>query len=82
MRRLRLPKDRVVIETVGAYIAQADSASPSFTLPYYRTLVRQLITLEDQKFYWLNCYSIEEGGSQNATPELAIRAIDAELERR
>lgn len=62
MRGLGLPKDRAIVESIETYLAQADAAIPAFAvLPPYRTMVRQLMPLQAQEFYWLNCYSVDGG---------------------
>jgi len=131
MRRIGLPRDKVIFDAFEAYLAQNAGAIPVFRIfPRYRDIVRQLVPLKVQEYYWLNCYSIVDGveaydlncskgvaddmafntveaiakhpeikpsltqwisglvmlptslGSQNASAELAIEAIDAELDRR
>lgn len=131
MRRLGLPRSRDIIDAVEFYLAQnANLEVPNRELPIYRSLVRQLIPLSVQEYYWETCWDLTGGvetyvldcpkgvaddvaartvdkiindreierhltewigyiwtmpddlGEQNAAAELAIAAIDDELERR
>lgn len=62
MRRMVLPRKVSIIDAVEANHAQVDAAVQAFSdKPYYRALIRQLISNEVQEFYWHNCYSLNEG---------------------
>ncbi|NNL89391.1 MAG: hypothetical protein HKP25_09995 [Marinicaulis sp.] len=131
LRRQGLPQSRDIIDAVEFYLAQnANLEAPNRELPIYRSLVRQLIPLSVQEYYWQMCWDLTGGvetyvldcpkgvtddvaartvdeiisdrkikrhltewigyiwtmpddlSEQNAAAELAIAAIDAELERR
>lgn len=62
MRRIGLPRKNLIFDAVEANLAQVDAAIQAFSeQPYYRTLVRQLISYEAQEFYWNNCWSALAG---------------------
>ena len=59
MRRIGLPKNNDINKAEQAYLAQSLGGGVVFNLlPQYRSLVRQLVPLEAQQFYWENCYSV------------------------
>jgi hypothetical protein len=62
MRRLGLPRNNDVIDAVEASLKQVDAGVDAFSdKPYYRALIRQLISSEAQEFYWEKCHSVIEG---------------------
>ena len=62
MRTMGMPSNRVIIDALEAYLATTTSNVEYYAgLPYYRSLVRQLIPLEIQRYYWENCYSAANG---------------------
>jgi hypothetical protein len=85
MRRLGLPKNSAIVEATEAYLLQNDSTFPAFgILPYYRSLVRQLVPLDAQGFYWLNCYILVDGVEtydlncpKGVTDDMALKTVEA-----
>jgi hypothetical protein len=62
MRLIGLPKQRSIVEPIEAYLSQNKSAFDTYAeLPYYRSLIRQLVPLQVQEFYWKHCWSITNG---------------------
>jgi hypothetical protein len=62
MRRLGLPKNNKIVNEIEGYHAQNDGATlANSTLPEYRSLVRQIVTVDAQDFYWRNCFTIVDG---------------------
>ena len=52
MRRLGIPSDRTIIDTVEVILAQNEGNAVIFDdKPFYRTRVRQLIPFKAQQFY-------------------------------
>lgn len=57
-----MPRNRVIIDAVEKYLLTTKSNVEYYAvLPYYRTLVRRLIPIEIQDYYWENCYSALNG---------------------
>jgi hypothetical protein len=62
MRNQGFPTNVALIDSVETYLAQIRSnIGPFETLPVYRSLVRQLIDIEAQEYYWENCWSLVDG---------------------
>lgn len=62
MRRLGLPRSRDIVDAVEFHFAQNINISSSMQeLPAYRSVVRQLIPLSAQDYYWHNCFSLVGG---------------------
>ncbi len=61
MRRQGLPRSREVIDAVEGYLAQNVNLVATHFVPPYRSLVRQLIPIDAQAYYWHNCYTLEDG---------------------
>ena len=62
MRTLGMPSNRAIVDAVEAYLVITNSNVEFYAvLPYYRSLVRRLIPLEIQRYYWENCYSAVNG---------------------
>lgn len=62
MRRIGLPRNNAIIDAVEASLAQVGAGVDAFSdKPYYRAVVRQLVSYEAQEFYWDNCHSVVEG---------------------
>jgi len=62
MRTLGMPSNRAIIDAVEAYLSTTRSNVEFYAvLPYYRSLVRRLIPLEIQEYYWEHCYSAVNG---------------------
>lgn len=84
MRRIGLPQKSLIFDAVEANLAQVDAAVQAFSeQPYYRTLVRQLISYEAQEFYWNNCWYAVAGIEtynlncpKGVTDDLAFESIE------
>lgn len=62
MRRIGLPRNNVIIDAVEANFAQVDANVEAYSdKPGYRTVVRQLVSHEAQRFYWKNCHFVSAG---------------------
>ena len=62
MRNQGFPTSVRITDAVEAYLAQSNNNVTAFEiLPVYRSLVRQLINIEAQEFYWENCWSLVDG---------------------
>jgi len=62
MRRNGWPNNRQIITALEAYHRQAGEIMTAISQPpAYRAIVRGLIPLAIQKYYWLNCYNISNG---------------------
>ncbi|MCB1603719.1 MAG: hypothetical protein R3F25_08835 [Gammaproteobacteria bacterium] len=62
MRDNGFPTNRGIIDAVEAYLAQnSNNADPFSALPVYRSLVRQIINIKTQEFYWKYCWSLKDG---------------------
>ena len=85
MRRIGLPRKSAVVDAVEANHAQVDAATAVFSsLPYYREIVRQLISNEAQLFYWNNYYSLIAGVesydlncANGVTEDSALETVEA-----
>lgn len=83
MRRQGLPRSREIIDAVEGYLAQNGNLAATHFVPAYRSLVRQMIPVDAQAFYWLNCYQLENGAEtyvqdcpQGVADDVAAHAID------
>ena len=62
MRRLGLPRNRKIIDSIEGILAQNEGNAIIFDdKPIYRNLIRQLIPLSVQQFYWEHCYDYSRG---------------------
>ena len=62
MRSQGFPQSVAIIDAVEAYLAQNTNNADTFViLPEYRSLVRQLIDIDSQEFYWTHCWSFIDG---------------------
>ena len=61
MRRQGLPRSRAVVDAVERYLATNLNLSNTHHLPVYRSLVRQMISVDAQTFYWANCFDLDDG---------------------
>lgn len=76
MRRLGLPRSREIIDAVESYLAQNRNITATMKdLPAYRSLVRQLIPVSVQSFYWRNCFDLA-GGQETYLPDCPKGAPD------
>lgn len=66
MRRQGLPRSRDVIDAMEGYLAQNVNLAATHFVPAYRSLVRQMIAVDAQAWYWLNCYELEDGAETYA----------------
>lgn len=58
MRLRGMPRNVAIFEAVETYLQESRVNSEFYErLPYYRSLVRRLIPLEIQEYYWEHCYS-------------------------
>ena len=84
MRRLGLPRSREIIDAVESFLAQNANISGSLQeLPVYRSLVRQLIPLDAQAFYWATCFDLTDGEEtyvldcpRGVSDEVAARTVE------
>jgi hypothetical protein len=57
-----MPSNRIIFNAVENYLLTTTNKVEYYaSLPYYRTLVRRLIPLEIQEYYWEHCYSFVNG---------------------
>jgi hypothetical protein len=62
MRNQGFPKSILIVDAVEVHIAHSNNNAISFEeLPLYRSLVRQLINVKAQEFYWEYCWSFKDG---------------------
>jgi hypothetical protein len=62
MRNQGFPQSVVIVDAVEAYLAQNRNNADTFeTLPVYRSLIRQMVGIEAQEFYWQHCWSLVDG---------------------
>ena len=62
MRDQGFPRNTEIIDAVEAYVLQNINNATTFDdLPVYRSLVRQIIDLPAQEFYWAHCWSLVNG---------------------
>ena len=89
MRNLGFPKSIVIIDAVEVYLTHSKSNALAFEdFPIYRSLVRQLINVQVQEFYWEHCWSFKDGiekynldcpkGLSNHQAKLLVNEITAE----
>ena len=65
MRNQGFPTSTVISAAVETYLAQVHGNVTAFeALPVYRSLVRQIINIEAQEFYWEKCWSLVDGVEQ------------------
>lgn len=83
MRRQGLPRSRDIVDAVEAYLAQNVNLAATHFVPAYRSLVRQMITVDAQAYYWLNCYDLEDGAEfyaldcpKGVGDDVAAQAVD------
>ncbi|MFT7528592.1 MAG: hypothetical protein ACI9LY_003754 [Arenicella sp.] len=61
MRRIGLPRNNAIVDAVEVSLAQVSASVDAFSdKPYYRAVVRQLVSYEAQEFYWDKCHSVVE----------------------
>lgn len=62
MRAQGFPENTAIVDAVEAYrIQNRNNMSASSTLPVYRSLVRQMINIQPQEYYWANCWALVDG---------------------
>ncbi|MCW8870647.1 MAG: hypothetical protein OQK49_08075 [Proteobacteria bacterium] len=62
MRNQGYPRNTTIIDAVDEYLAQNQTNSSAFTeLPYYRSRVRQIVSLNAQDYYWEHCWKLSKG---------------------
>lgn len=62
MRNAGFPKSIVIVDALEAYTAQNKNNTDAVAeRPVYRSLVRQLINVKAQEFYWEHCWSFVDG---------------------
>lgn len=62
MRRLGLPRNRQIYDSMEGVLAQNEGNAIIFDdKPVYRNKIRQLIPFALQEFYWVNCYTYSRG---------------------
>ncbi|GAA0853942.1 hypothetical protein [Aliiglaciecola litoralis] len=62
MRNQGFPASIVIVDAVEVYVAHSKNNAQSFNeLPLYRSLVRQLINVEAQEYYWQYCWAFKDG---------------------
>lgn len=62
MRNQGYPTSVVLTDSVEIYLAQGLGNLTAFDVrPVYRSLVRQLINIEAQEYYWKKCWSLVDG---------------------
>jgi hypothetical protein len=62
MRTQGFPKSTKIIDAVKDYQNQQRNNAAAFvTLPDYRSIVRQVINIKAQEYYWEHCWSIVDG---------------------
>lgn len=83
MRRQGLPRSRDVIDAVEAYLAQNVNLASTHVLPAYRSLVRQMIPVKAQDYYWATCFDLDNGAEtyvldcpKGVADDVAARAVD------
>jgi len=83
MRRQGLPRSREIVDVMQGYLSQNATLDVTNLLPAYRTRVRQMIPVEAQGFYWVNCYDLEDGAEtyvldcpQGISSDLAAAAVE------
>lgn len=83
MRRQGLPRSRDIIDAVEGYLAQNVNLAATHFVPTYRSLVRQLIAVDAQSYYWLNCYELNDGAEtysrdcpKGVADDVSARIID------
>jgi hypothetical protein len=62
MRSQGYPSSVEISDAVEVYLAQSLGNATVFeVLPVYRSLVRQLVKIEAQEYYWKKCWSLVDG---------------------
>ncbi|GJL92752.1 hypothetical protein [Hyphococcus sp.] len=61
MRRQGLPRSRAIVDAVENYLAHNLNLASTHRLPVYRSLVRQMISVDAQAYYWENCFGLDDG---------------------
>jgi hypothetical protein len=85
MRGIGLPRNNQIIEAVDANLAQVDANVLAYSdKPYYRAVVRQLVSHKAQEFYWKNCHFVSAGVEtydlkcpKGITDDLALELVEA-----
>ena len=85
MRRLGLPSNRNIFESIEGILAQNEGNAVIFDdKPVYRNRIRQLIPFSAQQFYWVNCYTYVRGVEtysrdcpQGVTDEVAYQIVQS-----
>ncbi len=88
MRRLGFPREKQVFEAVESYLAYNEATAKIVDdLPYYRALIRQLLPLNIQEYYWDNCYSFVDGAEiydldcpKGVSDEITINTVESVLQ--
>jgi len=89
MRLMGLPRNRAIIDSVESYLLENKlNAEVLDERPYYRSIVRQLIPLEIQEFYWEHCYAYVDGAEiysfdcpSNVSDDLVKQTVRAIVQR-
>lgn len=83
MRRQGMPRSREVIDAVENYLLQNENMANTHQLPAYRSLVRQMIPVSVQTYYWATCFNLEDGREtyvldcpKGASDEVAARTVE------
>jgi hypothetical protein len=62
MRNQGFPTSNILTDAVERYLAQVRGNLTAFDdLPMYRSLVRQIVNIEAQEYYWEKCWSLVDG---------------------
>ena len=62
MRAQGFPENTAIVDAVETYrIQNLNNMSAFEALPVYRSLVRQLINIQAQEYYWANCWALIGG---------------------
>ncbi len=62
MRRQSLPRSKEITTHLDLFLADNESTALNFDdKPHYREIIRQIIPINIQDFYWENCYLFENG---------------------
>jgi hypothetical protein len=84
MRGIGLPKERKIVEHIEGYLRQNNAAADTYAkLPYFRDLIRQLVPIEAQEYYWKTCWSVKNGAEnyhlncpKGVADELSAKVVD------
>ncbi len=82
MRRQGLPRSRAIVDAVENYLAHNLNLASTHRLPVYRSLVRQMISVDAQTYYWANCFDLNDGVetyaldcAKGVTDDVAARVV-------